>query len=108
MILSEFFNFLNARDKEKKKTIPFSAECQELTESLASQAAIALTNKRLIKDLQNLFESFVKTIATAIDEKSHYTGDHVRRVVELTILIAGRINKTKKGHLKKRFLIRIR
>ena len=94
---------LNARDKEKKKTIPFSAECQELTESLASQAAIALTNKRLIKDLQNLFESFVKTIATAIDEKSHYTGDHVRRVVELTILIAGRINKTKKGPFKETF-----
>ena len=88
---------LNARDKEKKKTIPFSIECQELTEALASHAAIALTNNRLIKDLQNLFESFVKTIATAIDEKSPYTGDHGRRVVELTMLIAGKINEAEKG-----------
>jgi len=91
---------LNARDKEKKKTISFSLECQELIESLASQAAIALTNNRLIKDLQNLFESFVKTIATAIDEKSPYTGDHGRRVVELTMLIAEKINEVKKGPFK--------
>lgn len=91
---------LNSRDKEKKKTIPFSMECQELTESLASQAAIALTNSRLIKDLQNLFESFVKTIATAIDEKSPYTGDHGRRVVELTMLIAEKINEAEKGPFK--------
>ena len=91
---------LNARDKEKKKTIPFSMECQELTEALASHAAIALTNNRLIKDLQNLFESFVKTIATAIDEKSPYTGDHGRRVVELTMFIAEKINEAERGPFK--------
>jgi len=91
---------LNARDKEKKKTIPFSLECQELAEALASDAAIALTNNRLIVDLQNLFESFVKTIATAIDEKSPYTGDHGRGVVKLTMLIAEKINEVHGGPFK--------
>ena len=92
---------LNARDRTNNRTvISFSKEYQELTESLASQAAIALTNNRLIKDLQNLFESFIKTIATAIDEKSPYTGDHGRRVVELTMLIAGKINEATEGHFK--------
>jgi len=86
---------LNAQDGSGGKTIPFSVESQELTESLASQAAIALTNNSLIKDLENLFESFVKTIATAIDEKSPYTGDHGRRVVDLTMLIANKINEVK-------------
>ncbi|MBN2516458.1 MAG: GAF domain-containing protein, partial [Deltaproteobacteria bacterium] len=70
---------LNAKDVATDKTVSFSQESQDLIESLASQAAIALTNNSLIKDLQNLFESFVKTIATAIDEKSPYTGDHGRR-----------------------------
>jgi HD-GYP domain-containing protein (c-di-GMP phosphodiesterase class II) len=91
---------LNAKDVVTDKTVSFSQESQDLIESLASQAAIALTNNRLIKDLQNLFESFVRTIATAIDEKSPYTGDHGRRVVELTMMIADRINRARDGHFK--------
>jgi HD-GYP domain-containing protein (c-di-GMP phosphodiesterase class II) len=83
---------LNAQDLKNARTISFSRQSQELTESLASQAAIALSNNRLIKDLENLFESFVKTIAAAIDEKSPYTGDHGRRVVELTMMIAEKMN----------------
>jgi len=88
---------LNSKNKMTGDTIPFSRECQEMTESLASQAAVALTNRRLIKDLENLFESFIKTIATAIDEKSPYTGDHGRRVVELTMMIAEAINMAEEG-----------
>jgi HD-GYP domain-containing protein (c-di-GMP phosphodiesterase class II) len=95
---------LNAMDKTSGEAIPFSAECQRLTESLASQAAVALTNNRLIRDLQLLLESFFKSIATAIDEKSPYTGNHGRRVVELTIYIAEKINNTKEGPFKDVFL----
>lgn len=91
---------LNCIDGTNGQTIPFSVESQKLTESLASQAAIAMTNNRLIEDLQNLFESFVKTIAAAIDEKSPYTGDHGRRVVELTMMIATKINQVKRGPFK--------
>lgn len=95
---------LNAMDKTSGEAIPFSPECQRLTESLASQAAVALTNNRLIRDLQLLLESFFKSIATAIDEKSPYTGNHGRRVVELTIYIAEKINNTKEGPFKDVFL----
>ncbi|MDD5171059.1 MAG: HD domain-containing protein, partial [Syntrophales bacterium] len=42
-------------------------------------------------------ESFIKTIASAIDEKSPYTGGHVRRVAELTMIIARRINEIHQG-----------
>jgi HD-GYP domain-containing protein (c-di-GMP phosphodiesterase class II) len=89
---------LNAQDPSNGKVIKFSHECQEMTLSLASQAAVALSNNRLIQDLENLLESFIRTIATAIDEKSPYTGGHVRRVAELTMTIAQRINQTNKGH----------
>jgi len=88
---------INARDRDNGGTIPFPIFSQELTESLASQAAIALTKNSLIIDLQNLFESFIKTIAAAIDEKSPYTGDHGRRVVELTMMIAEMINEMNHG-----------
>ena len=88
---------LNAETAEKMRVIPFSIENQKMTESLASQAAVAISNKRLIHDLENLLESFIRTIATAIDEKSPYTGGHVRRVSELTMAIAEKINQSMDG-----------
>jgi len=57
---------INARDIDSNETIPFPDDDIDLTASVASQAAIALTNVRLIQDLKDLFDSFIKTIATAI------------------------------------------
>lgn len=88
---------LNARDSVTGEVINFSLECQQMTESLASQAAVSLTNKRLISSLENLLESFIAAIATAVDEKSPYTGGHVQRVAELTLSIAAAINRAEDG-----------
>jgi HD-GYP domain-containing protein (c-di-GMP phosphodiesterase class II) len=88
---------LNAMDTVTNEPIPFSSDSQEMTESLASQAAVALTNNRLIRDLENLLESVITSIATAIDEKSPYTGGHVRRVAKLTMAIVQKINESKDG-----------
>jgi HD-GYP domain-containing protein (c-di-GMP phosphodiesterase class II) len=79
------------------RVVPFSDNYRRLAESLASQAAIALTNKRLLDDLQNLFESFTQLIAEAIDEKSPYTGAHCRRVPELTMMLADAAHETDSG-----------
>ncbi len=79
---------INAKQKNSGQIIPFSPMAQRLAESLASQAAIALTNNRLIGEFRQLFESFIALIAKAIDEKSPYTGGHCRRVPELTMMIA--------------------
>lgn len=89
---------LNARDKAGK-VVPFSAAAQRLTEALASQAAVALTNRRLIADLQHLFESFIRLIADAIDEKSPYTGGHCRRVPVITMLLADAVARIDRGPL---------
>jgi HD-GYP domain len=88
---------LNAQMPITKEVISFSIENQKMTESLASQAAVAISNNRLIHDLEELLESFIKSIAMAIDEKSPYTGGHVRRVSELTMTIAEKINEAKEG-----------
>jgi len=91
---------INARDPESGNVIAFSAVEQQLAESLASQAAVALTQRRLISELQILFESFIKMIASAIDDKSPYTGGHCRRIPVLTMQLAEAVNSTKSGPLK--------
>lgn len=90
---------INSIDQDTKRVVPFSAADQRLAESLASQAAIALTNRQLITQLEELFESFVQLINLAIDEKSPYTGGHCERVPLLTMMLAEAVNETKVGPL---------
>ncbi len=66
---------------------------------MASQAAIALSNRQLISQLEELFESFVKLINLAIDEKSPYTGGHCQRVPALTMMLADAVDDTHDGPL---------
>ena len=42
----------------------------------------------LINQLEELFESLIELINTAIDEKSPYTGGHCKRVPTLTMMLA--------------------
>ncbi len=90
---------INAIDPVSGEIIPFSKANQQLVESLASQAAVALTNYNLIEGLKNLFEAFIELIADAIDEKSPYTGGHCRRVPELTMMLADAACRAKQGPL---------
>ncbi len=85
---------LNAQDLETAEVISFSPEYIDLVVSLASQGAVALTNTQLIQNLTDLFYAFIKSIATAMDEKSPFTGGHITRVVDLTMMIAKEINDT--------------
>ncbi|MDP8205988.1 MAG: HD domain-containing phosphohydrolase [Candidatus Electryonea clarkiae] len=88
---------INAKERLSKETIPFLPETVDMTAALASQAAVVITQQRLIRELKILFESFIKAIATAIDQKSKYTGGHIERVAELTMSIANKINNTNDG-----------
>jgi HD-GYP domain-containing protein (c-di-GMP phosphodiesterase class II) len=90
---------INAQDPGSGEIVPFSASDQHLAESLASQAAIALTNRMLINQLEQLFESFIKLINSAIDEKSPYTGGHCQRVPVLTMLLAEAADAAREGPL---------
>src|SRR5471030_3269445 len=91
---------INSQDLASGEVVAFSDADQRLAESLASQAAIALTNRQLINQLEALFESFIAMINTAIDEKSPYTGGHCQRVPELTMMLAEAVNETKEGPLR--------
>ncbi len=91
---------LNALHPTTSEVVTFTPEDQRLAESLASQAAIALTNRLLIGQLEALFESLIELINTAIDDKSPYTGGHCKRVPTLTMMLAEAAANTMEGPLK--------
>ncbi len=78
---------INARDS-RNRVIAFGAEIALMIEALASQAAVALDNARLIESQKQLFKAFIQLIAGAIDAKSPYTGGHCNRVPIITEMLA--------------------
>ncbi|MEY4099253.1 MAG: hypothetical protein RL300_424 [Pseudomonadota bacterium] len=90
---------LNALKPGSNDVTTFSKADQQLVESLASQAAIALSNRLLMKQLEDLFESFISLINLAIDEKSPYTGGHCQRVPALTMMLADAAAQHQEGPL---------
>lgn len=90
---------INAQAPGTLEVVPFSSADQSLAESLASQAAIALSNRLLTAQLEALFESFIGLINVAIEDKSQYTGGHCLRVPALTMLLAQAVTETTEGPL---------
>ncbi|TAL18794.1 GAF domain-containing protein [bacterium] len=88
---------LNCTDPAQKTVIPFPREVEPIASAFASQAAISLTNAKLIKEVRDLFESLIRVMATAVDAKSPYTGNHVQRVAKLNTLLAEEINACGEG-----------
>ena len=91
---------INAKNPYDHQIIEFTRVSQRIAESLASQAAIALTNNKLIGQFRELFESFINLISEAIDKKSPYNGAHCRRVPTLTMMIADAACKADYGIFK--------
>lgn len=90
---------INAQAPDNSEIIAFDEEQQHLVESLASQAAVAITNKQLIDSLNELFAALIQLIATAIDEKSPYTSGHCKRLPAITMLLADAAHETVEGKL---------
>jgi HD-GYP domain-containing protein (c-di-GMP phosphodiesterase class II) len=69
----------------------------DLVMSLASQAAVALVNTRLIEGIKALFESFVQASVTAIESRDPTTSGHSGRVAELTVGLARKLDGASSG-----------
>ncbi len=72
--------------------IPFTSVDEELVSSLASQAAVAYENTRLIADIRRLFEAFVDASVTAVESRDPTTSGHSKRVATLTCGLAERVD----------------
>ncbi len=66
--------------KISDKIIAFNEADETILKALAAQAAMALTNTQLISSLDDFLNSFVTTIAQAIDKKSKHTMNHISNV----------------------------
>ena len=82
---------INAKDSSGR-IIPFASHLIKVVASLASQAAIALTNMYFIHDIEELFNSFVQVMATAVDAQTPYNANHTRRVAQLAEALALAVN----------------
>ncbi|HIE52920.1 MAG TPA: GAF domain-containing protein [Armatimonadetes bacterium] len=77
--------------------IPFDENCQELALSLASQAAVALENSLLLRNIEEIFERFLEALVKAIEDRDPATAGHSLRVTRLTLALAEAVNKTTEG-----------
>lgn len=72
---------INAMDADEN-VCAFSLEIIPVVESIASQAAITVQNVLYIENIKGLFESFVRVMSSAVDERTPYNASHTRHMVE--------------------------
>lgn len=72
---------INAQDK-RGNISEFAQDMILGVESIASQAAITIQNVRYIQDIKELFQSFVRVMSSAIDERTPYNANHARHMAE--------------------------
>ncbi len=74
---------------------PFTRKCLELASALVGQAAVVIQNNRLLEDINNLFEGFVKASVTAIEQRDPVTAGHSFRVADYTTRLAQAVSDSK-------------
>ncbi len=81
----------------EEAVIPFTGVDEELISSLASQAAVAFENAKLIQDIKELFDAFVHASVIAIESRDPTTSGHSDRVAVLTVGIAETMDALSSG-----------
>jgi len=75
----------------------FPEHAVQLGLSLASQAAVAYENSRLYRDIENLFDGFVKASVKAIEQRDPTTSGHSQRVCKMTVALAETVYREPRG-----------
>jgi HD-GYP domain-containing protein (c-di-GMP phosphodiesterase class II) len=77
--------------------VPFDDRSERMLVTLAAQAGIALENALLYDEIRGLFEGFVRASVDAIEARDPTTSGHSRRVAELTLGLAGAVERCDTG-----------
>jgi HD-GYP domain-containing protein (c-di-GMP phosphodiesterase class II) len=79
------------------RVIAFAKEYERVLFSIASQAAICLTNRKYAADVVGLLDSFVFAMSAAVDARSPYTANHSRNMEKYAKRFIAWINESGKG-----------
>ncbi len=77
--------FINRKNPENGHIVEFDQEIVEIVRGIAAQAALSIVKSRLVRDINDLFESFVQASVKAIEQRDPSTSGHSARVAESTV-----------------------
>jgi len=97
---NEAYEILLKEPKDfEQGVVPFDSRYENLMQAVASQAAIALENNRMILQIERQFDEFVKASVTAIESQDPATSGHSFWVAAMCVNTARIINLQKSGPL---------
>ncbi|HEV2967971.1 MAG TPA: HD domain-containing phosphohydrolase [Candidatus Dormibacteraeota bacterium] len=85
------------KENVEEEVVSFHPDDDEMLESVASQAAVAIDNKTLLKDIEELFDQFVTASVYAIEQRDPSTAGHSGRVEALTTKLADEVTRIEVG-----------
>ncbi|MEP6620529.1 MAG: HD domain-containing phosphohydrolase [bacterium] len=88
---------IGSAESVEREVVTYDARCVELTNALASQAAVAIENGKLYEDIERLFEGFVTAAVTAIESRDPTTSGHSSRVATLSVGLAEVVDRMSDG-----------
>ena len=83
---------MNAQDNEGK-VVSFHEDDEFVLRSMASQAAVSISNMKYMEAIKVQLHSFVSAFATAVDERTPYNGSHTRKVAVYAVILADYVNR---------------
>jgi HD-GYP domain-containing protein (c-di-GMP phosphodiesterase class II) len=84
---------ITSEEAAANEVLSYDARAVELVGALASQAAVSLENSLLYEDIEKLFAGFVHAAVTAIESRDPTTAGHSGRVADLTVGLAGALER---------------
>lgn len=83
---------INAKD-EAGNVVPYRKEYEKILESLGSQAAVAVSNMKMVQEMEQLMFSITRVFADAIDTRIPYNYYHSRNVSRYVKRLVNYINR---------------
>ena len=81
----------------EQHVVPYSKRTVELVTALAGQAAVAIENSQLYREIERLFEGFVQAAVHAIEQRDPTTFGHSGRVANMTVDLAMVVDRAGDG-----------
>ena len=93
----DFEAVLAAPADVERQVVPYSRRTVELVTALAGQAAVAIENNQLYREIERLFEGFVQAAVHAIEQRDPTTFGHSGRVANMTVSLATIVDRAADG-----------